>query len=405
MSTATGNKFHILMGRILTILILAGTIVLGLKVIDYTNHFPRTDDAEILANFIGIAPQVEGPLIRLNIHDNQFVKTGDLLFEIDDRPYRYALEKAISDRATLEGQIVDETRRIAALNSAVSVSAANIHSTEADVSRSSAAVDQARADVENAEEAVSRTRAEWEYANNNLHRVEPLLVKQFVTVDQVDRARTSEVAQAQALKQAQSQLRQAQAALQSTLAQQERSRSVLVESRAQHEQAQNAVTTLEPLINQRGARESAIETARYNLNNCRVYSPFDARVTNLLISEGAYAHVGQQMFTLIDARTWWALANFREGQLLHIVPGMEADVYIMSKPTERFSGVVDSIGFGVTPDSDLIGRFVDQGLPDVQRTLNWVHLASRYPVRVRVKDAPPDLLRVSESAVVVIRGQ
>ena len=151
--------------------------------------------------------------MRLNVHDNQFVKQGDLLFEIDDRPYRYALEKAISEQATLEGQISDERRRIAALVSAVSVSEANIHSTEADVTRWAAAVDQARADVANAEQGVSRARAEWTYANNNLHRIEPLLVKQFVTVDQVDRARTSEIAQAQALKQAESQLRQAQAAI------------------------------------------------------------------------------------------------------------------------------------------------------------------------------------------------
>ncbi len=271
------------------------------------------------------------------------------------------------------------------------------------MNREAAAVNQARADVANSEQGVSRAQAEWSYANNNLHRIEPLLAKQFVTVDQVDRARTSEIAQQQALKQAESQLRLSQAGLQSALAQEARSRAMLEQSKAQHEQAQNAVTTLEPLVNQRGARTSAIDTARYNLNNCRVYAPFAARVTNLTISEGAYAHVGQQVFTLIDARTWWAVANFREGQLQHITPGMRADVYVMSKPSVRFAGVVDSIGFGVTPDAEVIGR-LEQGLPDVQRTLNWVHLASRYPVRVRVMNPPPELFRVSESAVVVIRG-
>jgi multidrug efflux system membrane fusion protein len=228
-------------------------------------------------------------------------------------------------------------------------------------------------------------------------------VKQFVTVDQVDRVRATEIEQSQALKQAESQLRQAQAALHSTVAQQQRSEAMLTQSKAEHEQAQHAVTTLEPLVNQRGARVSAIETARYNLNNCLVYAPFDARVTNLTISEGAYAHVGQQMFVLIDARTWWAVANFREGQLQHITPGMQADVYVLSKPNIRFSGKVDSIGFGVTPNPDVVGTFV-QGLPDVQRTLNWVHLASRFPVRVRVENPPPELFRISESAVVVIRG-
>ena len=403
MAPTSNHKMGIWVGRALSTLIVVGAIVLGLVVVYHTNRYPRTDDCEVFANFIGIAPQVEGPLVHLNVHDNQLVKKGDLLFEIDDRPYRYALEKAISEQATLEGQISDERRRIAALVSAVSVAEANIHSMEADVNRWAAAVDQAKADVANAEEAVGRARAEWTYANNNLHRIEPLLVKQFVTVDQVDRARTTEMAQAQALKQAESQLRQAQAALEATLAQEQRAKAVLTESTAQHEQAQHAVTTLEPLINQRGAKASAIETARYNFNNCRVYAPFDARVTNLTISEGAYAHVGQQMFTLIDVTRWWAVANFREGQLLHIAPGMRADVYVLSKPNVRFAGVVDSIGFGVTPDEDLVGRLAP-GLPDVQRTLNWVHLASRYPVRVRVENPPPDLFRVSGSAVVVIRG-
>jgi len=392
------------LGAVLSAAIVIGAVVLGLMLLYHVNAYPRTDDAEILANFIGIAPQVEGPILHLNVRDNQLVKQGDLLYEIDDRPYRYALEKALSEQAALEGQIGDEERRIAALVSAVSVSQANIQSADADVTRSAAAVDQARADVANAQQGVSRANAEWTYANNNLHRIEPLLAKQFVTVDQVDRARTSEIAEAQSLKQAESQLQLAQAGLQSMLAQQERSRAVLVESKAQHQQAQNAVTTLEPLVNQRGAKASAVETARYNLNNCRVYAPFAARVTNLTISEGAYAHIGQEMFTLIDARTWWAVANFREGELQHIAPGMRAEVYVMSKPDRRFAGVVDSIGFGVTPDADVVGRFA-AGLPDVQRTLNWVHLATRYPVRVRVENPPAGLFRVSESAVVVMRGR
>jgi multidrug efflux system membrane fusion protein len=319
---------------------------------------------------------VEGPLIRLNVSDNQFVKKGELLFEIDERPYEYALESALSAQETLEGQIEDEGRRIAALVSAVSVAEANIHSAEADVAT--------------AERGVDRAHAEWAYASNNLQRLEPLLEKHFVTVDDIDKARTSEIAQQEALKQAQSRLLLAQAELKS--------------AQAQHEQAAHAVTTLEPLINQRGGREAAVKNARYNLNNCRVYAPFEARVTNLTISEGAYAHIGQQMFILIDARRWWAVANFREGQLGHITPGMRADVYVMSQPNRRFSGVVDSLGFGVTPDADLIGTF-GSGLPDVQRTLNWVHLASRYPVRVLVENPAPELFRVSESAVVIMRGR
>jgi len=390
--------------RKLRIAIVSGAIVLGLVVLFEVNRQPRTDDAEVLANFIGIAPQVEGPIVRLNVRDNQFVKQGELLFEIDDRPYQYALENAVSQQAALEGQIGDERRRIAALVSGVSVAQANIQAAQADVVRWAAAVDQARADVANSEQGVNRAKAEWTYSNNNLHRIEPLLVKQFVTADQVDRARTLETAQAEALKQAESQLRLSQAGLKSATAQYERSKAALDQSKAQHEQSVHAVTTLEPLTNQRGARTSAVQTAQYNLNNCKVYAPFDARVTNLTISEGAYAHIGQQVFILIDARTWWAIGNFREGTLRHIAPGMRADVYVLSRPEVRFSGVVDSVGFGVTPDADVFGTLTP-GLPDAQRTLNWVHLASRYPVRVRVKDPPADLFRIGESAVVIIRGR
>jgi membrane fusion protein, multidrug efflux system len=404
MHTETSKKSRQMLSRLLSAGIVIAAAVLGLIVLHSTNYYPRTDDAEIFANFIGIAPQVEGRITRLNMRDNQFVKQGELLFEIDDRPYQYALERALSEQAALEGQITDEARRIAALVSGVSVSQANIQGSQADLTRWAAAVDQERAGVANAEQGVNRAKAEWAYANNNLHRLEPLLEKQFVTVDQVDRARTSEVAQGEALKQAGSQLQLSEAGLQSALAQYERSKAVLEQSKAQHEQSIHAVTTLEPLVNQRGARASAVKSARYDLDNCRVYAPFDARVTNLTISEGAYAHVGQQVFTLIDARTWWAIGNFREGNLQKIMPGMRADVYVLSKPDVRFSGVVDSIGFGVTPDADVFGTLAP-GLPDVQRTLNWIHLASRYPVRVRVKEPPPDLYRVGESAVVIIRGR
>lgn len=383
--------------------IFALALVLGLLVAWRASDRPRTDDAEIFANLIGIAPQVEGPIAELKVHDNQFVRKGDLLFVIDPRPYQYALEKAESAQSVLEGEIGDEQRRIASQVSGVSVAEAGIQTAEADVHHWAATIDQAHADVSNAQQGVARMKAEWTYASDNLRRLEPLLEKQFVTVDQVDRARTSEAAQAQALKQAESQLLAANAELKSTEAQYLHAQSALAESQAQHQQAQHSVLTLDPLVSQRGERAADVKDAQYNLDNCRVYAPFDALVTNLTIAEGQYAHVGKQVFTLIDARTWWALANFREGQLRHIRPGMHAHVYIMSKPNKPFRGVVDSIGFGVTPDADVIGH-LGTGLPDVQRTLNWVHLAARYPVRVRVEDPSGDVLRVGETAVVTVDG-
>jgi membrane fusion protein, multidrug efflux system len=378
--------------------------VAGLVAVSWvTTVHPRTDDAEIFANFIGMAPVVEGPIRSLNVADNERVKQGDLLFEIDDRPYKYALDRAISDQAALEGQIVDESRRIQAEVHAVTASGARTRSALANVNRAQAAVREAEADVTHSTASLERAKTEWSYAHNNLHRVEPLLVRQFVTVDQVDQARTLERARDQAVHEGESQLALSQAHLNSLLAAYAQAQAAADQSTAEFRQSQSSVLTLDPLVAQRQGHAAAINNAEYNYDHCKVFAPFDARVTNLLISEGAYAHVGQEIFTLIDTRVWWVMANFRETQLRRIEAGMSADVYVMSSPGLRLTGVVESIGYGVNPDPSLVGR-ITSGLPDVQRTLSWVHLASRYPVRIRIQSPPSDLLRLAQSAVVVIRG-
>lgn len=389
-------------GRVFTAAMVLLAIVVLITVHAVTIRHPQTDDAEVFANYIGISPVVEGPILHLNVADNQRVQRGDLLFEIDDRPYNYALGRAVSDQAALEGQIEDEQRRIQAEMHAVSASGAATRSATANIDRAQASVSEAEADVAHSEAALDRAKAEGAYAENNLHRLEPLLAKQFVTVDQVDQARTAARASTQSVHEAESQLALNRAHLNSMLAALVEAKASADQSTAQFHQSQSSVLTLDPLVAQRQGRAAAISNAQYNYNQCRVYAPFDARVTNLVISEGAYAHVGQQVFTLIDTRVWWVLANFRETQLEHIQPGMAADVYVMSDPGLRIPGVVESIGYGVTPDPSVLGR-VTSGLPDVQRTLSWVHLASRYPVRIRIQ-SPPDAVRLGESAVVAIRG-
>ncbi|RZU40186.1 efflux RND transporter periplasmic adaptor subunit [Edaphobacter modestus] len=399
--TATASRKRL--GRIVSAAIIACALITGLLVINQTNRFPRTDDAEVFANFIGIAPQVDGPIVQLPVQDNIFIKQGGLLFEIDPRPYEYALERAKSDMNTLEGQIVDQRRTIASQVSAVDAAHAGVGSAAANVNRAAAAVNEAKANVANARAALDRANAELLYQSNNFHRIEPLLAKQFVTVDQIDQARTAVTAREQAVQQQRSQLALAEAQVQSAQAAYEQATAAMQQSHAQLGQSQHSVLTIDPLTAQREGRASAIRTAEYNLNNSKVYAPFDARVTNLTISQGAYAHTGQQVFTLIDTRTWWVIANFRETQLRHIHPGMHADVYVLSRPSIRYDGIVDSIGYGVQPDTTLVGSFAS-GLPNVQRSLNWVHLATRFPVRVRINAGESEPFRLSESAVVVMRG-
>ncbi len=392
-----------LFGRFLGIVIVAAAVVSAFLVVRRSHIDPQTDDAEVFANLIGIAPELEGRIVKINVQDNQFVRKGELLFQIDPVPYQYALETARSQQATLEGQVRDLQRTIGAETSAIQAARANSNSAQAKIASADAAVEAAHASVDAAKAELSREQADYAYAENNVLRLEPLLVKQFVTVDLVDQARTSRSMKGEAVRQARSRLALAEAQWAATVAQQKEALASYQQSQAQVDQSIKSVGILDPLIGQREARQAAVKDAEYNLRRCSVYAPFDARVTNLSISEGAYAHVGQQAFTLIDARNWWVIANFRETDLRNMQAGTPVDVYLMSRPDRKFQGVVESIGFGVTPDESLIGKS-SRDLPDVQRSLNWVHLATRFPVRVRIDHPSPDSFRIGASAMVVVRG-
>jgi multidrug efflux system membrane fusion protein len=349
-----------------------------------------------------MAPVVEGPVVELPIHDNDFVKKGDLLYKIDDRPYLYALQNALAAQAELEGEIENESRRISSQVNSVDVANAGEQSALANETRAADEIQVAEATIARSEAAIKQAQADESYAIGNFHRVEPLLAKGFVTEDDVHRARTSADAKTAEVNQAQSQLQLAKASLLAASAQKQQATAQISQSRAQIKQSAHSVLVLAPLLAQRDSRAAAARLARYNYEQCNVVAPFDARVTNLTISEGQYAKVGRQLFTLIDNRHWWVLANFRETQISHTRPGTPVDVFLVSDATAKFQGVVESASFGVTPDPDVVGKF-SEGLPQVQRTLNWVRLASRYPVRVKIIDPPLGTLRVGQVAVVVMR--
>ena len=390
-------------GSIISACIVVGALVSASLVLWGVVQYPRTDDAEVTANFIGIAPVVEGPVVELPIHDNDLVKKGDLLYKIDDRPYLYALQSALAAQAELEGEIENESRRISSEVNGVDVANAGEQSALANDVRAADEIEVAKAAIERSEAAVKQAQADESYAIGNFHRIEPLLAKGFVTEDDVHKARSLADAKTATVEQAQSQLQLAKASLLSATAQRQQATAQITQSRAQVKESTHSVLVLAPLLAQRVSRAAAVRLARYNYEQCNVVAPFDARVTNLTTSEGQYVHVGKQLFTLIDNRTWWVLANFRETQISHTRPGTPVDVFLVSDSNTKYHGVVESASFGVTPDPDVVGK-LSEGLPEVQRTLNWVRLASRYPVRIRIIDPPPATLRVGQVAVVVMRS-
>src|SRR5262249_42706622 len=124
---------------------------------------------------------------------------------------------------------------------------------------------------------------------------------------------------------------------------------------------------------------------------------FTGRVVNLDISTGAFARAGAEVFTLVDTGTWYVVANFRETQLRKIRAGAPAEIYLQSLPDKRFRGRVVGLGGEVVPEN---GTSV-MGLPRVEKSIDWVRLATRFPVRIEV-ETPDESFRIGASAVVQV---
>ena len=399
METATEVANRRRIGRWVVIGVAVAAVVALLLVVYMINRSPRTDDASVWANYIEIAPEVSGRLVELPVRDNAFVKKGDLLFVIDPRPYEYALQQALSDQRALEEQIIDERRKIAAQKNAVDAADAAVSLSKTGIQSAGSGIDAARAAVTHAQAAETAAEAQLKFATNNYHRIEPLLQKQYVTVEQVDQANTAVRTAQGNYDEARAALLQAQAQLAQATLRHEEASSQAVESQAKLGQAIHAVDRIETPESQKPAKSAKVDSARLDLERTRVVAPFDAYVTNMNISVGAYAHPGTPLFTLIDTRAWYVIANYRESKLKDIPIGTHVDVYLMGHPDHRFSGHVESIGYGVFPED---GR-VAGGLPNIERTLNWVHLSARFPVRVRVDDPDPVLFRIGSTAVTIVR--
>lgn len=381
-------------GRVIGILIIAGAAVTSIYACRLSYVNPRTDDAVVRANIVGIAPHVSGPIVDLRVRDNQYVKQGDLLFVVDCRPYDAALARARADRELAAKQVDAQRRSIAIAGSEIDRRKAGLTAAAADVARASA-------ERAAAEASVAKLAAEARYAADFLQRVEPLLAREFVTADKVEDARSRRDASAAALQQARRQVRAARAVVEQGIATRDSASTAVDQARYDAVRSEDLLAQVGDLNARIQSADATVLAAELNVGYCRVTAPFDAYVTNLNIAVGEYAREGQQLFALVDDRIWYVLADFRETYMPSIKPGMDVEVFLFTAPRQRFRGVVDGISWAtLSPDSQTRGV-----LPEVPSTLNWVRLANRFPVRIRLLDRDRDHpFRMGTTAVVTVRG-
>jgi len=409
-----------LLGRLIGAGIVGGAVIAVAVTLLQWETRPQTDDATVRANFIGIAPQVSGHIVELRVRDNQQVKQGDLLFLIDPRPYEIALARAQAALALTRKEVDGLRNGVSSAASGVAKAAAQLDASAADVKRRE--TDPIAADAEIArleaqrvasEAALRRAQAELKQAEDHLNRLEPLLPRQFVTEDRVEEARTKRISASMAVEQARTSVlatdaaldeararkRAAVATLAATRAQHVATEASLQQSRSERARAEDAVGQVAGMNARVAAAEAAVHSAELDLEYTRVQAPFSGRIVNLNISVGAFARAGAEVFTLVDIATWYVMANFRETQLRHIPAGAPVDIYLQSHPGRHFRGTVVGLGWAVSPEN---GTSVN-GLPRVERSLDWIRLAARFPVRIKVED-PDESFRVGASAVATVHG-
>lgn len=333
---------RVIIGRALVAVSAALTVVLAILALRRLDARPRTADAVITANTIRVAPEIVGRIATLNVQDDAVVRKGDVLFEIERELYELNRSQAAAQVRALEAEIELTGRRIASERAAVGV---------------------ARASADAA-------RARLAEATRTLERLEPLLPQRYVTPQAVDTARTAKAT-------AESELRGALSATR---------------------QSKDLVGDLAALRAQLDGARAALGRAERDLRNTVVRAPFDGRIVGVTTSVGQLVEPSRALFTLIDTSRWYVEANFRETVLERIRPGERVTAYVMIAPGVRLHGVVESVTSAVAGPEDL----AIAGVPPVQRELNWVRIAQRFPVRIALHDPPAELMRIGASAVAVV---
>ena len=301
-------------------------------------------DATLDAETVHIGSTVGGRIVDIAVRDNSQVRANDLLFQIDPVPLQLAVNQAEADLAVARASLATQRRGVNTQRSAATQAADQIRKGEANHA----------------------------LAQRNVQRLAPLAAKGYVPQVELDQAQTSE----------------------------RDTRTSLQQAREQARASVQAIDTDDSGLANVRAREAALARARHALANATVVAPHDGYVVGLKVASGEIVAPSQPLFTLVRSKEWTAIANIRESDLAGVQVGDCATVYSMIDRRRPLHGKVQGIGAGVAESGSVNAP---RQLPFVERSVNWVRVAQRFPVRIELEDQPPELMRVGASAIVEIQ--
>jgi membrane fusion protein (multidrug efflux system) len=359
--------------------IVAGVVLALLAAGAFVWHYysgrESTDDAQIDGHIDPVSPRISGTVLRVLHDDNELVKAGDLLVELDPKDYEVALDRARADLANAQANAV-----AAHVGVPLTQTTSSSQLTAAD-----AGVKAAQREVESAQARLNEAQANYAKVSADLKRMETLVAKDEVSRQQYDAAVAANNSAKATVDAANAAIATAESRVAQSQAQAEAARTVPEQLKVTQARAGAASAEVQRAT-------SALAQAELNLKYTKIYAPVTGILSKRNVEPGQTLMAGTPVFSIVNLEDLWVTANFKETQLKNMRVGQKAKIKVDAYGRE-YNGSVESIG-GATG-----ARF--SLLPPENATGNYVKVVQRIPVRIRIDPGqdPNHELRPGMSAV------
>jgi membrane fusion protein, multidrug efflux system len=344
-----------------------------------------TDDAQVSGHVSPVAARVGGAVKSVHVSDNQAVRAGDVLVEIDPHDYQIALQRAEADLAAAEASaraartgVPITTTTTASERTAARATVGSAESAQQATDRE---VDAAQAKLAAARARVAQTTANATRATGDLERLEPLAAKDEIPRQQLDAAVTAELAARAETDSARASMKEAEANVAVAESRRAQAASAVAQAQAHARTADTApqqVAMTEARAQGADAQvmqaKAALEQAKLNLDRTNVRAPVDGVVSRKSVEVGQMVQPGQPLLALTSLDEVWVIANFKETQLRQVQPGQRAAVSVDAYGGREYGGRVESVAAATGATFSL--------LPPDNASGNFVKVVQRIPVKI-----------------------
>ena len=361
----------------LKVLIIAGVLAVllaGLLWWLHSRRFESTDDAQVDGHVSGLAARTSGTVTAVYVEENQYVRAGEVLVDLDPRDAKAALEQAQGQLAQAQAQAEAEQPNVPVTEV---TNRTNISTTDSEVTSAEAGVIAAEHDYQAALEKIRESEANNVKAQADVARYRPLAEKDEVPREQFDQV----VANAKALA---ATVAANRASAGASLRQVDQRRAQLAEAQKRAAEArQNApmeVAVRKATVASRRSTVDAVRAqltqAQLNLSYCKIVAPVNGIIAKRIAEIGAHVVPGQQVMLIAQIDDLWVTANFRETQLRRMHPGQSVRIHVDAIDGD-FDGYLESMPAASGAVTSL--------LPPENATGNFVKIVQRLPARIRFK--------------------